>query len=193
VADNEVGISREVGAANRNLINQKNRDKARDHAEDEVRAQENLLKSMEALKREHFDQDLHQAETQEEALLKQIEEMNKEIVSATEMALAIEEEDELDQVWHLGRAYYPPPSGATSLLKDYVTPSTPADATFDELESKDEDGGHLEDSAMTAVLRFPDDEVCLTGKAAVDESVTSKTSAESSRSNQVESGRKRES
>jgi hypothetical protein len=185
VADNEVGISREVVAANRNLINRKNRDKARDHAEDKVLALENLLRNMEALNMENLVQDMHQTETQEEALLKQMEEMNKEILSATAKTLATEEEDELDQVWHLGRAYYPR-SGATSVLKDCVTPSAAADATFDESESEDEDDRYLEDSAMTAVLRFLDDEFCLTGKAAGDESVTSKTSAESSSSNQVE-------
>jgi hypothetical protein len=187
VADNKVGISREVVAANRNLINRKNRDKARDHAEEKVFAQEILLRNMEALNRYNLVQDMHQAETQEEALLKQMEEMNKEILSATEMTLATEEEDELDQIWHLGRAYYPR-SGATSVLKGCVTPSAPADATFDESESEDddEDERYLDDSAMTTVLRFLDDEFCLTGKAAGDESVTSKTSVESSSSNQVQ-------
>jgi hypothetical protein len=189
VADNEVGISREVVAANRNLINQKNRDKARDHAKDEVLALENLLRNMEALNSEVLVQDLHKQETQEEALLKQMQQMNKEIFSATEMAKAkeerTEEEDELDQVWHKGRAYYPA-SGATSAFKDCVAPTEHADATFDESESEDEDDGYLEDSAMTAVLRFLDDEFCTTGKAAGDESVTSKTSAESSSYNQVE-------
>jgi hypothetical protein len=188
VADNELGISREVVFTNRNLINRKNRDKARDHAEDEALAQEHLLRNMETLNREVLAQDIHKQETQEEALLRQMEEMNKEVFSATEKVKAKEEqskeeEDELDQVWRLGRAYYPS-SGATSVSKDCVAATEHVDATFDESESEDEDG-HLEDSAISAVLRFLDDEFCSTGKAAKEESVTSKTSAESSSSNQM--------
>jgi hypothetical protein len=39
---------------------------------------------MEALNREVLTQDMHEQETQKEALLKQMEEMNKEVLSATE-------------------------------------------------------------------------------------------------------------
>jgi hypothetical protein len=188
VAD-ESGISREVVATNRNLINRKNRDKARDHAEDEALAQEHLLRNMEALNREVLAQDLHEQETQKEALLKQMEKMNKEVFSATEKVKAKEEqakeeEDELDQVWRSGRAYYPS-SGATSVFKDYVAATEHVDATFDESDSEDDDG-YLNDSEITAVLRFLDDEFCSTGNAAKEESVTSNTSAESSSSNQEE-------
>ena len=183
VADNEIGISREVVATNRNLINRKNRDKARDHAKDEALAQEHLLRNMEALNRKVLTQDLHEQDTQKEALLRQMEEMNEEVFSATEKVKAKEEqakeeEDELDQVWRLGRAYYPS-SRATSVFKDCATATEHVDATFEESESEDEDG-YLEDSAMSAVLRFLDDEFCSTRKAAREESVTSKTSAESS-------------
>jgi hypothetical protein len=189
VTDNELGISSEVVATNRNLINRKNRDKTRDRAEDEALAQANLLRNMDALNKEVLAQDLHEQVTQEEALLRQMEEMNKEVLSATEKAnakeeQATEEEDELDQVWHTGRAYYPP-SGAASVFKDRVAPTEHADVTFDESESEDEDG-YLEDGAMAAVLRFLDDEFCSTGKSAREESVTSKTSAESPSSNQAE-------
>jgi hypothetical protein len=186
VVDNEFGISGEVVATNRNLINRKYRDPAKDWA---LAQEEALLRKIETLNREVLAQDLHEQETREEALLKQMEEMNKEVLRATEKAKskeeqATEEEDELDQVWHSGRAYYPP-SGATSVLKDFVAPTEHADVTFDESESEDEDG-YLEDGAMTAILRLLDDEFYSTGKSTTKESVTSKTSFESSSSNHGE-------
>lgn len=49
----EIGISKEVIATNCNLINRKNRNRARDHAEDEALAQEEaLLRKMETLNRD---------------------------------------------------------------------------------------------------------------------------------------------
>jgi hypothetical protein len=190
VADNGLDISRDLAATNRNLINRKKRGKARDNAEDEAVAQdEALLRKMEALNREVLAQDMHEQETQEEALLKQMEEMNKEVLSATEKAKAkeeqaTEEENELDMVRRLRHAN-DTPSGATSVFKDCIASTEDADATFDESESEDEDGC-LEDGAIAAVLQFLDDELDNTEKGWTEESVTSKTSAESSSSNQGE-------
>jgi hypothetical protein len=205
VADNGLNISRDVVTTNRNLINRKKRGEARDNAEDEAVAQEEallrkmeafnmevaLLRKMEAFNMEVLSQDMHEQEIQEERrLLKQMEAMNKEVLSATEMAKAKQEQatekaDESDKLRHLGHAY-DNPSGTASVFKDCIASTEHADApTFDESESEDEDG-HLEDGAITAVLRFLDDELDSTGKGSTEESVTSKTSAESSSSNQGE-------
>jgi hypothetical protein len=191
VADNGLNISRDVVTTNRNLINRKKRGEARDNAEDEAVAQEEaLLRKMEAFNMEVLSQDMHEQEIQEERLLKQMEAMNKEVLSATEMAKAKQEQatekaDESDKVRHLGHAY-DTPRGAASVFKDCIASTEHADApTFDESESEDEDG-HLEDGAISTVLRFLDDELDITGKGWTEESVTSKTSAESSSSNQGE-------
>jgi hypothetical protein len=59
-----------VQSTNPNLINRKKRGKARDNAEDEAVAQEEaLLRNREALNREVLAQDIHEQETLEEALL----------------------------------------------------------------------------------------------------------------------------
>lgn len=118
-----------------------------------------------------------------------MEDMNKEVFSATEKAKAkegqvTEGEDELDQVWHLGRAHYTP-TGAAPVFKECVAPAEHAGATFHKSKSEGEDR-YLEDNAMTAVLRLLDDEFGSTGKYPTEESETSKTSAESSSSNQGE-------
>jgi hypothetical protein len=187
VADSVLDLSQEIVATNRSLVKRMNRDNKVPASQEEA-----LLRKMEELNREVLAQDLkEQQKAREEELVKQMEEMNKEILSATNESKVKEgqtpqEEDELDKVWRSGSTR-DSTSGVASFFKDFVTPIEPAEVTFDESESsEDGEDGYLGDGAMTAVLRFHDDDLAETKKGQMDESETSKTSAESSSSNQGE-------